>query len=402
MQWPPINFNNISLISLYLEGFLSRLGFGVITFTLPFFALSLGMSFTEIGALAALRLVAALALKPLMGSAADRFGKRKIYLFAIATRVLVGVMFVFATAPWMLFAIRFLHGISSAARDPVSAYLITEHGAQHKMASAFAWYGSARELGAVLGYVIAGLILTYSVDNFAAAFLFAVVTSLMSWLLVFSLVDESSAATKDKPTSNNVRAYSLHANWLEIALLGSMMALTGSMVTSLFPLIATEYAQLSKAETSMLFALSSIAIMVLGPVFGWLSDYVSRHLVLALRSMSNAVSSLLYMIWPSFMGLGLARISDEAGKAAFRPAWGALMAEYSRRGSEARKGQRIAYLDTAQSTGEALGPILAGAIWDYLGIVWLFIIRIILSMLSEIYYLALLRRGKIDPIASPQ
>jgi len=394
-QWRRTKISNISLTILYLEGFLSRLGFGVITFTLPFLALSLGMSFTEIGMLAALRLLAAIALKPLMGTAADRFGKRNIYLLSIAGRIIVCLLFILASAPWMLFAIRFLHGVSSAARDPVAAYLITEHGASHKMATSFAWYGTARELGAVFGYLMAGAILTLSMDNYAYAFTFALITSIISLLLVFAFVKEAANAGESQAGSESIRAYSINANWVEIALLGGMMALTGSMVSSLFPLIATEFAQLSKAETSMLYALSSVAIMLLGPVFGWLSDHVSRHAVLALRSLANAVSSLLYLFWPTMFGFGLARMTDEAGKAAFRPAWGALMAEYSLKTSSRKRGQRIAYLDNAQSTGEALGPIFAGALWDHLGIAWLFAIRIILSLLSEFYYVALIRRRVI-------
>jgi len=386
---------NKYLIIVNIEAFFARLGFGLITFTLPFFALSLGMSYAEIGILVALRLVIAILLKPWMGYAVDKFGKRTIYLLSISGRTLVGILFIFANAAWMLYAIRILHGITTAARDPVSAVYISEHGAKSKKASAFAWYGTWREAGAVIGYMAAGIMLTASNDNYQYVFVVSVITSALALLLVYLFIGkdikpDSQDRTEPAPSPT------IKNQWIELSILGLMMALTGTMVNNLFPLIATEFASLSKAQTSIIYALSTTTIIVLGPFFGWLSDNVSRHIVLAFRSIANAVSSLLYPLFPNFAGLCIARISDDAGKAAFRPAWGDLMAEYSNQGAANTRGRRIAQLDTAQSAGEALGPVLAGFLWDHFGILWLFAVRFILALISEAYYVYLIKKNVIS------
>src|SRR6266568_7844246 len=101
--------SNPTLSAVVAEGFLARLGFGVITFALPFYAYSLGMKLSEVGILASLRLVAAILVKPVMGYAADRFGKKRVYLWSIAGRTLVGMFFALATSPWELYAVRALH-----------------------------------------------------------------------------------------------------------------------------------------------------------------------------------------------------------------------------------------------------------------------------------------------------
>src|SRR2546429_4579779 len=54
---------NISLIAIVGEGLLSRLSFGLISFTLPLYARHLGLSLTEVGILAALNSAVAVALK---------------------------------------------------------------------------------------------------------------------------------------------------------------------------------------------------------------------------------------------------------------------------------------------------------------------------------------------------
>lgn len=385
---------NPSLTIVIIEGFFARLGFGVITFALPFFALSLGMSFAEIGLLAATRLIAAIIFKPIMGQAADRFGKKNVYAWSIAGRTLVGVLLIFATQPWMLFTIRIFHGVTTAARDPSSAFLIAEHGQQENIASAFAWYGTAREAGAAIGFLVAGFLLTYSGDNYPLTFSFSVLTSLIALFIVLVFVKENKVANEKKQSNNNsVSDNSGKIKWIEIATFGLFAAFTGSMVTNLFPVIATEVGQLSKAETSVIVSISTLVIIFAGPWFGWLSDHVSRKLVLSIRACVNALSSILYIVSPNFLGICAARISDDAGKAAFRPAWGSLMAEISHAKKEQR-GKTIANMDTAQSIGEALGPVVAGILWDNAGIVWLFLVRILFSILTEFYAILILKSNK--------
>src|SRR5437879_9710358 len=97
---------NISLLAIVGEGLLSRLSFGLISFTLPLYARHLGLSLTEVGILAALNSAVAVALKPLLGWAADRFGLKRTFVAAISLRSLVSLLLGFASVPWELFAIR--------------------------------------------------------------------------------------------------------------------------------------------------------------------------------------------------------------------------------------------------------------------------------------------------------
>lgn len=378
------------------EGFLARLGFSMITFALPFYALSLGMSYTEVGILAALRLVGAIAFKPMMGRAADRLGKKRVYLWSIAGRMLVGVMFAVAATPLALFAIRFFHGLTTAARDPASAVLIAEHADERRTATAFAWYATAREVGAVLGFLVAGVLLTWTADNYALLFALSAVISALAFVLVAWAVREPQLPEKveseDAGTNKATTPISRRA-WAEYILLGATIALSGGMITQLFPIIAAEFAGLSKAEISVLYALATVVVTVAGPVFGWLSDQVSRKLVLSLRSVANALSSVVYALWPSFAGFATAKVLDEAGKAAFRPAWGALIAQASLAGDRKTRTARIAYLDNAQSVGEAIGPVLAGLVWDLWGVYWLFALRFVLALVAEGMVLLIARRG---------
>ena len=76
----------IALLSIVGEGFLSRLSFGLVSFALPLYALHLGMSLPEIAFLDSINVIVALALKPLAGWVADRFGLKRSFTIAVSLR----------------------------------------------------------------------------------------------------------------------------------------------------------------------------------------------------------------------------------------------------------------------------------------------------------------------------
>ncbi|HZA25407.1 MAG TPA: MFS transporter, partial [Dehalococcoidia bacterium] len=69
-----VNRVSPSLLAIVVEGIFSRFSFGVISFALPLYAYHLGLSLTAIGFLMSVNLSVSLALKPLSGWLADRFG----------------------------------------------------------------------------------------------------------------------------------------------------------------------------------------------------------------------------------------------------------------------------------------------------------------------------------------
>ena len=145
-----------ALSAMVAEGFLSRFSFGIVSFALPLYALELGLGLTEIGLLASLNLMVAIALKPAAGWVADRAGLKLSLTAAIALRSAVSLLLAMATVPWQLFATRSLHGVSIALRDPAVNALIAEGASKERIASAFAWYQTAKSVAGSLGKVIGG------------------------------------------------------------------------------------------------------------------------------------------------------------------------------------------------------------------------------------------------------
>src|SRR5919108_5288976 len=128
---------NPTVAAICAEQFASRFGFGMVGVALPLYALALGMNTAEIGLLYTLRTSTTVLVKPVMGWAADRFGRKPTLVLAVVLRCVVGLLLVFATQPWQLYLVRVLQGTLSAARDPSSVALIAEHGDKRRMATIF-------------------------------------------------------------------------------------------------------------------------------------------------------------------------------------------------------------------------------------------------------------------------
>jgi MFS family permease len=388
--------SNPTVVAVPGEGFLTRLGFSMVSFALPFYAVSLGMSLSEIGILYALRTATVVAIKPVMGLLADRYGRKNSLIAAVVLRCLVGLLLLFATSPWHLFAIRLLQGLVTAAREPSAAALIAVHANKRSMASSFAWYTTARDLGRSFGAAVAGLLIQ-ATASYHLVFIAAFLTSCVALVTVIRYVRESpevanpEPATVWPPTPKVAPGWAAYRGLLGYASFGLMVAGSAEMMQGLFPVIATQYAHLSEGQAGLAVSIAAIASLVAGPLFGWLSDNVNRKLALGARSIANTVSSLMYIFLPSFGGFLVAYAVDTSGKAAFRPTWGAILADISDSDPD-RRASLMSFVDSSYTVGEVLAPLAAGALMAGLGIPAMLAVRAALAVATEIQAVRVVHR----------
>ena len=358
----------------------------------------LGLSLLQISLLVTLNGIAALTLKPIMGWAADRFGLKFSFTTAVGLRSLVALCLVFAHSPWQLYAIKSLHGTSKALRDPAASALIAEQGGKKAIASAFAWYHTAKTMAGSLGKAIAGILLTLTVSNFSLVFTIAFCLSIIPLYTVVRHVREGPTPNQPSvptapltalPPNDPVKQsspLSLDAKLviLPFTLLTFLITGTAEMLRGLFPILATEYAGLSEAQTGLIYTTSSCIVLISGPLFGWLSDRGQRKLVLLVRSAGNIMSSFIYLAAPGFSGLVMGKLVDDVGKTAFRPAWGSLMAHVSSF-NRRHRAQTMSWMILGEDAGTIVGPILAGFLWTTWGLAMMLSVRILLAIATEVY-----------------
>jgi MFS family permease len=170
---------------------------------------------------------------------------------------------------------------------------------------------------------------------------------------------------------------------LRFTILGFLFGTTAGML-NLFPAIASVYFHLNPAQIGLIMLASALVIIVAGPAFGWLADRGSRTLVLMIRGFANIASSLMYLLFPSFWGVGASKLVDDTGKAAFRPAWGSVMAEVASE-QPRRRAQVMALIDVGEDAGDAAGPILAGWLLVLGGLPLMLGVRCGLAAVTEVW-----------------
>jgi MFS family permease len=385
----------VALATVVAEGLLGRLAFGMVSFGLPLYAIALGLSVAEVGILISLRTVFVLPLKPAAGWLSDRIGVRAVYMLGAFCRVAAAAILLAAGGFLGLLLVRLLQGASAAGRDVASLGVIARE-AQARVGTVYSWYSSAKHVGGVAGAALAGLIIAAAGYQtlFLTVLALSVLPTAAAWLGLREVSDEevarksapedlegSAEAREDVPVKGGT--LSLLRELGGPASVGMLVAASAYMVHGLFPILATEYAGLSEVQAGAIYSLSAAVFLVSGPVFGMLVDRKGRLIGIAWRSAANIGSSVLYLISPTFLGFAAARSVDDSGKAAFRPAWASAVAEIAARDPR-RSGRRLGALDTSQTAGEALGPALAGLLWQTGGVFALFGARIVIAAVAEI------------------
>jgi len=380
-----------AMVAMITEGTLSRFSFGALTFALPLYAVHLGLTLVETGLLLSVSATVAVIFKPVMGHLSDRFGSKKTMIVALIFRSLTSLLLAFSFLSWQLFAIRTLHGLSISLRDPAAYSLIAENSDRKLIASSFAWYQTAKSAAGPVGAALAGFVLAFS-SNFSLVFGLSFLFSILPIVAVARFVIDPrmqrvSSIERVKPMR---KPRSLGLSVFAFTGFALLVETTAMMTQNLFPLIATTSAGLNNAETGLIYVISTLAVVLAGPQFGWVSDRVSRRLVLLFRSFANGFSSVLYALVPTFPGFAVGRVLDGMGKAAYLPAWGTMMTHVSDSDRKSR-ATMMGLMSMGEDAGDIIAPILATFLWSIWGIVVMLAVRVALSIAAEVYTMVLSR-----------
>jgi len=186
---------NRLLASIFLIVFIDLLGFSIILPLLPYYAETFGASPFMIGLLTASYAAAQFLGAPLMGRLSDRFGRRPVLILSIAGTFAGFVMLALANNLIILFASRFIDGLTGGNITVAQAY-ITDVTDRKSRAKGLGMIGAAFGLGFIFGPAVGGLLsqFGYAVPAMLAAALSFVNLGLVTLWLPESLTAERRAA----------------------------------------------------------------------------------------------------------------------------------------------------------------------------------------------------------------
>jgi MFS family permease len=158
---------NAVVIALMAEAFLSRISSGLIKTAVPLYALLVfGMKITSIMALVLIQNIVPLLLRPVFGTLADKYGKKRVFMISLTIRTMVSVLYAVATLP-LLFVVSAVRGIADSAKGPSASAMIADNTDEKNIAQAYSWYTTTKSTSGGIGEALAAFILVILLTIYA-------------------------------------------------------------------------------------------------------------------------------------------------------------------------------------------------------------------------------------------
>jgi DHA1 family multidrug resistance protein-like MFS transporter len=142
--------------------------------------------------------------------------------------------------------------------------------------------------------------------------------------------------------------------WFMLAMVLANIA--GTMSPMLMPIYLTELGA-SIGQVGMVFTLTSVAILILQIMGGWLSDTIGRLRAIAIGSVGGIVGFTALLLAPSWQWMLVALVVYQFPFALVGPSFGAFIAENS---TEENRGKVYGLTGTIYQITGVLGPPLGG------------------------------------------
>ena len=128
--------------------------FGILTFVLPVYGKDLGASALEIGGFYSAMFVVPVIVRPFLGRALDRWGRRPFLLLGLAGYALAMIVFSFASTVALLTAARFVQGLGTAFLWLSATTIVADLAEDRNRGQEFGSIDEAANRGGIIGTVL--------------------------------------------------------------------------------------------------------------------------------------------------------------------------------------------------------------------------------------------------------
>ena len=355
-------------VMLCVVGFTARLGYQLgRSPVLPRFAEDLGGSPELIGVVLGASTVTGVFIKLPAGALSDVLGRRRMLLLGALFFAGPPFLYLVIDGPYQLLALRFVHGFATAIFSPVASAAVADLF-QANRGERLGWFASANEVGSAAAPIIGGALLSIAPANYDLVYIVVGVLGLLTLGLALRLPvgKDARARPSQAPGVSRWRQFKtgiaqvvsnrpiLVASSVESAMFLGVGALGGFL-----PLYGTQVAGLSDGQVGLVLGTQLVAAMAGKPLAGRLSDRMGRKPLITLGLLLCAGSLPLFPLTSAFPLLAVEGAVFGLGMAIVTPSTTALVADLSRAGGY---GAALGVFGTIWDVGEALGPILAGAL----------------------------------------
>ncbi len=350
---PPLWF----IFSVTLSGILANT---LLTPNIPDVLADLGRSDSMAGILVASGPLPGVFVAPVIGIAADRFGRRRVLLPCLVVFGLGGIAAAAAPSFWALVGARVLQGFGSAGLINLAVVTIGDYWAGRDRTKLIGWNSAALTLGLALVPAVAGAVAQYSSWRWALALSSVGLAVAGAGLFVMPDNHPRRNVSVSQQLREAAQVVRRPLNLSTIAAGFALFVVIFGVFLTAFTVQRAEEFGLGPRDRGLILSVSaigsSVAALNLGRVrarFGLRPVLVGSSIMVAVAAVAVGTVTVLFMLIPALIAYGLAdglaipSLQDVATSAT----------------PSAQRGAVLAAWVSAARLGQTLGPIGAAALF---------------------------------------
>ncbi len=354
---------------------LDLVGFGIVVPILGRYAERFGANGLQVGLMFASFSVAQMVFAPILGRISDKVGRKPVIVFSLIGTAVGSFVTGAAGALWVLFLGRILDGASGAS-VAVAQGAVADIAPPEQRARLMGMLGAAFGVGFVVGPALGGL---------AALGGPHVPFYLAGSIAAVNAVAAMIRLPETKPDTSHITEKHQHGSALSpalkrFALVGflSMLGFAGFEAT--FSIWGEKQFGFTEGSASLVFVFVGVTLVaVQGGLIGPLTQRLGSRKLLRIGLSLVAVGLLLLGVTTTWPMLFVALFLLSLGQGMSGPSGSALVAELA---PVERRGEAIGYQQSTAAFGRVAGPVMAGALFDQVGINSQFLVSGILIVVA--------------------
>jgi len=340
---------------------LDLVGFGIVVPILGRYAERFGANGLQVGLMFASFSVAQMVFAPILGRISDKVGRKPVIVFSLIGTAVGSFVTGAAGALWVLFLGRILDGASGAS-VAVAQGAVADIAPPEQRARLMGMLGAAFGVGFVVGPALGGLA---ALGGPHVPFYLAGSIAAINAVAAMIRLPETKPDTSHI-TEKSQRGSALSPALKRFALVGflSMLGFAGFEAT--FSIWGEKQFGFTEGSASLVFVFVGVTLVaVQGGLIGPLTQRLGSRKLLRIGLSLVAVGLLLLGVTTTWPMLFVALFLLSLGQGISGPSGSALVAELA---PVERRGEAIGYQQSTAAFGRVAGPVMAGALFDHVGI----------------------------------
>jgi len=339
--------------------FFLSLPFFIMGLLLPVYGKELGASALEIGLIFSAFSVMTILMRPPVGWALDRFGRRPFYTSGMLGYALTMVAFAYSDQVWGMLVARLLQGIASACAWLSASAILADLTGPENRARYFGRLAQASSRGSILGALIAFALFNsrLSLSGWKISFLTFAAGAVLAFLIALRGLQETMPEKIQTRPSPIVWSKA----WSLLMLVTLVTAAAWSMTSPILILFLQDRLNAGVDVIAWAFLPSGIIWAVLPAHLGRLADRFGRKPLMILGLVVSAATMFVLPSLTSILGFAALWALLALCFAAGDPAEQALVADLT---GGNQRGRAYGLYVMASDIGAALGPLGGGWLYD--------------------------------------